>query len=353
MVTRPDSGSLDTPDERQLAGRVAGVLFMAAAVGVPVLPLLPGGSTDQWVWLAAMSCACAVWAALCLWVIRFEKVPRAVFVVAGLLALLLIGAVMACTGGAQSPGRFYSFFVLVFGTYFLAPREAYAYIAGCVVVHASPLLYDAGGQYVGELLVMSSAYVLLGVVLLRGKALLVDLRAKANQLALHDPLTNLPNRRAMLAWLDRALDPEEKLGPVGLLLVDLDGFKDVNTVHGYPEGDRVLCETARALEGCVRGDDMVARLGGDEFALLATHASESGMRALAERVLDATRGMAVDLDLAQVDITASGGWVMYPNDADTIDELIAAADICMRGAKETGKDRALSAIDWLPVAATV
>ena len=62
----------------------------------------------------------------------------------------------------------------------------------------------------------------------------------------------------MLAWLDRALDPAEELGPVGLVLVDLDGFKDVNTVLGYPEGDRVLCETARVLEGCVRGDDMVA-----------------------------------------------------------------------------------------------
>jgi diguanylate cyclase (GGDEF)-like protein len=98
----------------------------------------------------------------------------------------------------------------------------------------------------------------------------------------------------------------------------------------------------------VRGDDIVARLGGDEFALLAIRASNSGMHALAQRVLDATRGMAVGLDLAEVNITASVGWVMYPDDANTIDELIATADVCLRGAKATGKDRALSAVDWLP-----
>ena len=134
------------------------------------------------------------------------------------------------------------------------------------------------------------------------------------------------------------------------MLVDLDGFKDVNTVHGYPEGDRVLCETARVLEGCVRGDDMVARLGGDEFAVLAVRASESGMRELSERVLEATRehGRCASTS-AEVELTASVGWVMYPNDADTIDELIATADVCLRGAKATGKDRALSAIDWVPV----
>ncbi len=345
-----DSGSLDTPDERRLAGRLAGVLFFAAAAGMPVLPLLPGGGTNHWVVLLAVALACAIWASLCMWVIRFENVPRMVYVVPGLLGLLLIGIVIACTGGASSPARFYCFFVLVYGTYFLAPREAYAFMAGCIVVHASPLLYDYGGQFVGEVVVMSSVYVLLGLLLLRAKALLVELRRQADELARHDPLTALPNRRAMLAWLDRALDPEEELGPVGLVLVDLDGFKDVNTVHGYPEGDRVLCETARVLEGCVRGDDMVARLGGDEFALLAIRASEAGMSMLSERILEATRNLHENLDLGDVRLTASVGWVMYPNDAESIEELIATADVCMRAAKANGKDRALSAIEWLPVA---
>ena len=59
---------------------------------------------------------------------------------------------------------------------------------------------------------------------------------------------------------------------VGMILADLDGFKDVNTLHGYPAGDAVLCETARTLQSCVRTGDFVARLGGDEFAVLTVHA---------------------------------------------------------------------------------
>jgi diguanylate cyclase (GGDEF)-like protein len=151
----------------------------------------------------------------------------------------------------------------------------------------------------------------------------------------------------MLEWLGERMDRDVD---VGLMLVDLDGFKDVNTVHGYPAGDAVLCETARTLRSCVRGDDVVARLGGDEFAVLASPADPHSMELLSRRVLDAVRGMADGLDLDRVRLTASVGWALHPADADTIDELIAAADTCMRGAKLTGKDRALSAVDWSPAA---
>ena len=72
------------------------------------------------------------------------------------------------------------------------------------------------------------------------------------------------------------------------------------------------------------------------------------MKMLSERILESTRGLHENLELGDVRLTASVGWVMYPNDADTIDELIATADVCMRGAKATGKDRALSAVDRLP-----
>ena len=67
--------------------------------------------------------------------------------------------------------------------------------------------------------------------------------------------------------------------------MDLDGFKDVNTAHGYPAGDAVLCDTAARLQRSVRPDDVVARLGGDEFAILAAAATPEAMCALAERTL--------------------------------------------------------------------
>jgi diguanylate cyclase (GGDEF)-like protein len=134
-----------------------------------------------------------------------------------------------------------------------------------------------------------------------------------------------------------------------MILADLDGFKDVNTVHGYPAGDAVLCETARTLQSCVRTGDFVARLGGDEFAVLTPRAGKEAMESLAIRVLDAIRAMP-RRGTEDVQLTVSVGWALYPDDAKTIDELVAAADFYVRGAKQTGKDRALSAIDWVPAA---
>ncbi len=134
-----------------------------------------------------------------------------------------------------------------------------------------------------------------------------------------------------------------------MVLADLDGFKDVNTVHGYPAGDAVLCETARTLQSCVRTGDFVARLGGDEFAVLTVRADTPAMETLSMRVLDAVRAMP-RRGTEDVELTASVGWAIYPDDAQTLDELVAAADFCVRGAKMTGKNRALAAVDWAPAA---
>jgi diguanylate cyclase (GGDEF)-like protein len=256
---------------------------------------------------------------------------------------------MAATSGAESPARFYVFFLLVYVTHYFPRWEALPYLPACVAVALSPLLYDAAaasGGYLGELLVICPAYVIVGGSIMDGKGLLVDLRERAHRLAHIDPLTELPNRRAMLDWLEAHMEAGERLG---LMLVDLDGFKDVNTVHGYPAGDAVLREAARRLRSCARGDDMVARLGGDEFAVLAPDADPREMETLAERVLDAVRAMDEPRPYG-VRLTASVGWALHPADADTVDELIAAADTCMRGAKLTGKDRAMSAVGWSPAA---
>src|SRR5436189_248244 len=80
------------------------------------------------------------------------------------------------------------------------------------------------GGYLGELIVICAAYATLGWTIIGGKRIMVDLREQARSLALRDPLTDLPNRRAMLEWLRRHTERDAR---VGLLLVDLDGFKDV------------------------------------------------------------------------------------------------------------------------------
>jgi diguanylate cyclase (GGDEF)-like protein len=331
-------------EERELAGRLAGVLFLTAGTSALVLLLVPGVETGYWHWVVAMAGACIAWGFFCVTLARPEQHGAWFWHTPAVGSLFFVTGLMASTGGADSPARFYLFFLLVYAAYFYQRHDALPYVLSCVPVALAPLLYDSGAVaqgYIGELIVLCPAYVVLGTLIIKGKELLVSLREHAQALALLDPLTELPNRRAMVEWLATELRLDS---PTGLILVDLDGFKDVNTAHGYPAGDAVLRETAARLQHSVRTGDVVARLGGDEFSILAPAATPQAMRMLAERVVTSLR----DLDYDDVSLTASVGWVIYPEDAQTADELVAAADFCLRGAKLTGKDRALSALDWAP-----
>jgi len=348
-LATPKKGSLEVDEERMLAGKLAGVLFLTAAATIVLMLFLPGIENRHWEWVVALAAVCVAWAAYCLTLARPEEHGPWFWHVPATLSIPLIAGLVAATGGADSPARFMAFFLLFYTTYFFQRRWAWFYVAGCAVIALSPLLYDraaVGGGYLGELMVVCAAYLTLGWLIIAGKGVMVDLRERARSLSLVDPLTELANRRALLEWLDRNMDGT---GRVGLILADLDGFKDVNTVHGYPAGDAVLCETARTLQSCVRTGDFVARLGGDEFAVLTRRVGQDAMQGLAIRVLDAVRAMP-RRGTEDVQLTGSVGWAVYPDDAKTIDELVAAADFCVRGAKQTGKDRALSAVDWAPAA---
>ena len=334
----------DVEEERELAGRLAGVLFLSAGVTALVLLLVPGVENGHRGWVVALASVALAWGLFCVTFARPERHGPWFWHTPAVGSLLFVAGVVASTGGAGSPARFYLFFVLVYTTYFYGRHDALPYVLGCVAVALLPLLYDGDAVsdgYIGEVIVVCPTYVILGLLIIKGKELLVSLRERAEELALLDPLTEVRNRRAMIDWL-RA--ETEQGSPTGLILVDLDGFKDVNTVHGYPAGDTILRETAERLTGAVGPDDVVARLGGDEFAVLAPDATPEQLRELAERTVECLR----ELRCEEVRLTASVGWVIYPYDASNVDELVAAADSCLRGAKISGKDRALSTLDWAP-----
>jgi diguanylate cyclase (GGDEF)-like protein len=338
------AGTHNVEEERHLAGRLAGVLFLTAGITALILLLVPGIEHGHGGWVVALAAICMAWGLFCVTLARPEQHGAWFWHAPAIGSLFIVAGVVASTGGVDSPARFYLFFLLFYSTYFYRRHDALPYVLGCVAVALLPLSYDSsavGDGYIGELIIVCPAYLLLGLLIVKGKELLVELREGAEALALLDPLTELPNRRAMLEWL--SAETERGL-PTGLMIVDLDGFKDVNTAHGYPAGDAVLRDAAVRLRRCVRTDDVVARLGGDEFAVLAPAATAEAMRLLAERTLCSLR----ELRYADVSLTASVGWVIYPDDAQSVDELIAAADFCLRGAKLTGKDRALSALDWAP-----
>jgi diguanylate cyclase (GGDEF)-like protein len=153
----------------------------------------------------------------------------------------------------------------------------------------------------------------------------------------HDPLTRLPNRRFFLEWLSYALAGARREGSeIALLYIDLDGFKAVNDRHGHRRGDAVLAEIAERLRSTKREGDVLARLGGDEFALAATKAREGReLAVLGERIL----GALAQCKAADVPLGASIGIAFFPDDADDVPGLLAAADAAMYAAKRAGRNR--------------
>ncbi len=155
--------------------------------------------------------------------------------------------------------------------------------------------------------------------------------------AQHDALTGVANRVLLMEQLDQALGQADPLGRyVGLLLLDLDRFKEVNDTLGHHAGDLLLCEVAGRLTGLVRGDDTVARLGGDEFAvLLPTTAHESDAADVARRMLDALT-LPVVLGGRNVAVSGSIGAAVAERGSCTPAELLQHADIAMYRAKRAG-----------------
>lgn len=165
------------------------------------------------------------------------------------------------------------------------------------------------------------------------------------QLATHDPLTGLLNRREF----DRILTEESERaarfgGSLGLVVLDLDHFKLINDRHGHPAGDAVLREVARRLAAQVRSVDRVMRLGGEEFGLVLVQTDRADARRVAERAWEAIRAEPVAAGEAPVlAVTASAGVALLPGDAATPAALVTAADQALYAAKSAGRDRVVMA----------
>jgi diguanylate cyclase (GGDEF)-like protein/PAS domain S-box-containing protein len=174
---------------------------------------------------------------------------------------------------------------------------------------------------------------------------LTERRAAEEQiayLAYHDSLTGLPNRALLQEHLDLALARGRRQGEaVGLLYLDLDGFKLVNDSLGHPAGDELLCHVTMRLSERRRGMDLLARQGGDEFLLLLADLDRAEAEPHARRVAeDLLKALAEPFSIsgAEFHIGASIGLSLYPRDAADADELLRHADAAMYAAKAAGRN---------------
>jgi diguanylate cyclase (GGDEF)-like protein len=161
-------------------------------------------------------------------------------------------------------------------------------------------------------------------------------QGKISHMALHDALTNLPNRVLLRERMEgHLLGRDQK---VAVLCLDLDGFKVVNDTLGHPLGDKLLKEVAARTRKCLRDGDTLARLGGDEFVILQTQVNQAeDASTLATRVVQEI-GIPFDLDGHQVTIGVSLGIAVAPGDAAGADELLRNADMALYRAKSDGRN---------------
>jgi diguanylate cyclase (GGDEF)-like protein len=175
-------------------------------------------------------------------------------------------------------------------------------------------------------------------------------RGRAQQLALLDELTGLPNRRYLELFLRSNFAAAQRGRAVAVVLFDIDRFKAYNDRHGHAAGDDALRKVAGVMRSVTRDMDLCGRWGGEEFLAVLTVADEHGATVFAERVR--TRLEALPLDHA---VSVSGGIACYRPDMASLDELIAAADSALYRAKTDGRNRirvagAATALTDAPVA---
>ena len=164
-------------------------------------------------------------------------------------------------------------------------------------------------------------------------------RERISSLAYSDPLTGLANRTSLGPSLEQAVQRSRRRNSkLALVFLDLDGFKQINDIHGHDAGDALLIEVAARLRKHLRSSDLIARLGGDEFLVVLEDIHELAPVEIVSKKLLAEIGQPFRLAGAELEVTASIGISVLPDDAMDANALMKHADTAMYAAKQAGKN---------------
>ncbi len=162
---------------------------------------------------------------------------------------------------------------------------------------------------------------------------------REHYLAYHDALTGLSNRALFLDVLEQSITNVKRTGlPLALLYVDIDNFKQINDTLGHKAGDQLLIAVANRLRAGVRHTDIVARLGGDEIAILQTDINNAEIAISLARKLLQVIAQPFVVEGKKIDTSISIGIALYPNDCDSLEDLLNKADQAMYQAKNSGRN---------------
>ena len=162
---------------------------------------------------------------------------------------------------------------------------------------------------------------------------------------MHDDLTGLPNRNMLLGHLEQAIAAGRRSKKShALLLVDLNGFKDINDALGHHYGDDLLIQISRILSNVVRNSDVVARIDGDEFAVMLFDTDQFGAEIVGRKIIDQLEQLLI-IDKEKFFVAASVGISMFPDHGEIVNELMNCADRALAEAKKQGINLAFYTVD--------
>ncbi|HEY6896526.1 MAG TPA: diguanylate cyclase [Rhodocyclaceae bacterium] len=344
----------------------AGDMAMMAAASMALLPQLPGDDVASYALMALAPCGfwCGIryflrqapkhtpsaWAMAALalllstmaaiWLARSEGNSLALMAIATVSAACayeLLGRQHSLAKGASRfVGALFAFNALFF--------FALAYLLAVANPNAGAVLRPLQLAISAESLILLIGWNF-GVVMMAMQRYL----GMAIELATHDDLTGVLNRRAFGERARQQLLLSERGGPPpSLLALDLDHFKLINDNHGHGAGDAVLCEFVRIAQTCLRGSDLFGRIGGEEFAVLLPLTGASGALALAERMRQELAATPIDYRGESLRITVSIGVAEHGRHLKDLEGLLHAADTALYRAKHRGRN----CVELLPGNAT-
>jgi diguanylate cyclase (GGDEF)-like protein len=287
--------------------------------------------------------------ALILWV-GVKPAPswnRAQTVELVLLALVTVLVTLATFGGVF-PSRHYPLTVLlwpvmVWVAFRFGPREAatamliVSFIAIQRTLHGTgPFSVYSRHESLVLLQVWTGITAVTSLVLAAVVAAQRDIEGTWRELAVTDPLTGLANHRQLVQSLEAEIKRSRRTAqPLAVVLLDLDGLKQINDRHGHLAGSLAIRRVAEALLGSCRATDTAARFGGDEFALVLPETGEAAAWHVARGVVD-----RLATDAEKPNLSISVGVAVYPGHGETVEALLNAADVALYETKERRKSRA-------------
>jgi len=172
---------------------------------------------------------------------------------------------------------------------------------------------------------------------------LIKARQQMENLAMHDSLTGLLNRRAIEEYARTELNlAKRKEQPLSVILLDIDHFKAINDQYGHPFGDQVLCQITDTLSNNLRQYDRIGRWGGEEFIVILPDTEITEAATIAERMRTAVSGIKPSENGERSSVQISLGVVCVDSSYPTLEKIVHAADIALYQAKQTGRNRVCS-----------